>query len=163
MKKIIILIPVFLLAFFASCKKDSKAPASSGTYYVKFQFNGTEKQYSASTTGILGSSSAPDGCEIIGYGSGANPPGVTISIVDNSAITTNKTYTQTVGIITYVDESGTSYVAGSVYQSTALAITIEEIASDHIKGTFSAKFQKAGTTDTYLNATEGQFYVNRLQ
>jgi hypothetical protein len=162
MKKIIILIPVFLLAFFASCKKDSKAPAS-GTYYIKFQFNGAEKQYSASTSGILGSSSAPDGCEIIGYGSGTNPPGVTISIVDNSAITTNKTYTQTVGIITYVDESGASYVAGSAYKSTAFAITIEEIASDHIKGTFSARFQKGGTAGTYLNATEGQFYVNRLQ
>ena len=162
MKKIIILIPVFLLALFASCKKDSKTPATSGTYYVKFQFNGGEKQYSASTSGILGSSAAPDGCEIIGYGSGSNPPGVTISILDNSAIVINKTYTQTLGEITYVDESGNSYVAGSAYKSTSFAIIIEEITSDHIKGTFSARFQEGGTS-TFINATEGQFYVNRLQ
>ncbi|HWD87202.1 MAG TPA: hypothetical protein VG367_03680 [Mucilaginibacter sp.] len=74
MKKLIILIPVFLLAFFVSCKKDSKTTGSA-SYYVKFQFNGAQKQYTASVTGILGSAASPNGCEIIGYGSGTKPPG----------------------------------------------------------------------------------------
>lgn len=162
MKKIITLIPVLLLVFFVSCKKDSKTPAS-GSYYVKFQFNGTQKQYTAAVTGILGSSASPDGCDIIGYASGTHPAGVTISIVDNSAITTNKAYTQAVGIFTYVDESGIAYVAGSSFENTSFNLTITEIASDHIKGTFSASLQKEGTPIEYVNATNGEFYVNRLQ
>ncbi|HWD87201.1 MAG TPA: hypothetical protein VG367_03675 [Mucilaginibacter sp.] len=84
-------------------------------------------------------------------------------MVDNSAITTSKTYTQAVGIFTYVDESGIAYVAGSSFENTSFNMVITEIASDHIKGTFSAVLQKEGTSPSYLNATSGGFYVNRLQ
>jgi hypothetical protein len=159
--RIAILTSILLLASIASCKKDSTTTPNSSSYYVKFKFNGTQKQYTAYTTSLLGTASSADGCEIIGYASGTHPAGVTISVVDNAPITTNKTYTEAIGIFTYVDESGISYVAGSVYNGTSFNLVITEIASDHIKGTFSAVLQKAGTPIEYINVTEGEFYLGR--
>lgn len=164
MKKIITL-SMLLLLLVVSCKKDTstKTITPSGQYYLKFKLNGTQKQYTGLTTGLIGTPSSPDGCDIIGYTGGTQAVGVTIAVIDNAPITTNKTYTQAVGVFTYVDEAGIAYSAGSIFASTSFNMTITEITTDHVKGTFTAVLQKEGTPIQYANATEGQFYVNRLQ
>jgi hypothetical protein len=166
MKKLIFPMLLFLLApaFFSSCKKQSKnAVLPNSAYYVKFNFNGTQKQYSYYTTSLLGAASTPDGCEIIGYNSGTKPAGVTIAIVDNQPITINKTYTQAIGDFTYVDEAGVAYFASSVAAGTSLNLNIAQIATNYIKGTFSGVLQKEGSPVVYFTVTNGQFYLGRSQ
>lgn len=150
-----------------SCKKDSAASAS---YYVKANVNGTEINYTGFTSAMF--LTIPSG-EVTPFSvlniEGMNAQYATtdvfaLVITDSSAITT-KTYTDAAvgytfqGTISYYDAANNQY--NSVMALTpAVKITITEITSSYVAGTFS------GTAATISNGktaviTNGSFKVKR--
>lgn len=152
---------------FSSCKKDS---AASTGYYVKATVNGTEINYTGFTSAIFltmpsGEATPFNVLDIEGMKVQNGTTDVfAIDVTDFSPITT-KTYTDAAvgdtfqGTISYYDDSTNEY--NSVLAITpAVNITITEITSSYVAGTFS------GTTVAITNGntaviTNGSFKVKR--
>ncbi|HEY5370850.1 MAG TPA: hypothetical protein VIJ75_17830 [Hanamia sp.] len=156
-----------LSSFLSSCKKDS---AASTGYYVKANVNGTEINYTGFTSAMFLTipSGQPTPFSVLNI-EGMNTQDATtdvlaLGITDFSAITT-KTYTDVAvgytfqGTISYYDASNNQY--NSVMALTpAVKITITEITSSYVAGTFSGTAATISTGKTAV-ITNGSFKVKR--
>lgn len=177
MRKIIqILLTVFALVILCTaCKKDinkTNKQVDTKDLYIKLKVNGVAKTMTVNATTISGVVSGIIHALSISAEFTSNPvAGVTIGLNDGAAFNTTTTYTgkyidvsgtttiQTTFI--YKDEDNSTYLASPAAAGTNVTLNITEIADDHFKGTFSGKLLKSATTTTFINITDGEFYVGR--
>jgi len=177
MRKIVqILLPIFVaLVACAGCKKDNNntnKQVNTKDFYIKLKVNGVAKTMTVNATTISGVVSGVIHALSISAEFTSNPvAGVTIGLNDGAVFNTTTTYTgkyidvsgtttiQTTFI--YKDEDNSTYLASPAAAGTNVTLNITEIADDHFKGTFSGKLLKSSTTTTFINITDGEFFVGR--
>lgn len=154
---------VVLTMVFSSCKKDDKGDNASDGYVMKFKVNGSQVVLNSQPS--LVAAFANTGAIFNGVFNGSDGASIMIlQVYDNKAIsqTTYSGYklvgSSFVGaIISYSDASGTGYAQGSANPDTK--VTISEITTTTVSGTFSATLKSAGKPD--IDITDGEFFVWR--
>lgn len=156
-----ILVLLLLAVTFGSCSKDDE-PAEN-EYYVRFNANGQNVEFKVH--GLLVAAFGQAGNQYNASFTGGNTnSNVSLQVFDNKAIT-SATYSGYVltgsafigAIIGYQDNSGTLFTQGAVSPNSI--ITISEITSTTVKGTFSGTVTASGKSD--ISITGGEFYVWR--
>lgn len=179
----------FALLVLSSCKKSGGSGSSNGgSYYMKFKLNGVQVEFDSEPIAGISYSKADSlyTCVIAAYkdvNSGLKNA-VTITIFSNSTIAAGVAYNdpaKAVGpngaptpqnTIFYYDSTANSYLTmgafadanGSVLLPGVVAdaqLTISEMTSTYIKGTFSGTVYKSSTLNQYYSITEGEFYLKR--
>lgn len=153
---------IFLLN---SCKKD-QTNSNAYSYFMKFDVDGKTIEFTTQASLVAAFSSSGTTVKqynalFTGYNSNSN---MGLQIFDGNAITTG-TYTgytivnsAVVGVlIGYQDTSGTLYTQGTT--NSDAVITISEMTTSTVKGTFSGTLKATGKSD--ISVTNGQFYVWR--
>lgn len=153
---------------FSSCKKNHD---TSTGYFVKANVNGTEISYTGFTSAMFltmpsGGATPFNVLDIEGKNSQNGTTNVfDIAVTDFSAITT-KTYTDAAvgdtyqGTISYYDDSSNQYIS-EMATTPAVLITITEITSTYVAGTFSGTTATLATGKTAV-ITNGSFKVKRM-
>lgn len=143
------------------CKKDDAE--AGGPYYMRFKVNGAlvEFKVQASLVAAFGHADKVYNAAFTGYDIDSN---ISLQVFDSKEIgaTTYSGYglvnSAIVGaIIGYSDKSGTLYTQGAL--NSDATITIAEITSSTVKGTFSGTLRANGKPD--LAVTNGEFFVWR--
>lgn len=146
---------------FSSCKDDKTA--SESNYYVRFNANGTRIEFTihGSLIAAFGQSGNQYNASFTGGNISSN---ISLQVYDNKSIVpaTFTGYTLSgstfVGaLIGYQDNTGTLYTQGAVIPNST--ITITEITSGAVRGTFSGTVKASGKSD--ISITGGEFYVWR--
>lgn len=150
-----------LMLLVGSCKKDDNT--DSGAYVMSFKVDGklVEFKVQASLVAAFGHADNVYNAVFTGYDPDSN---ISLQIFDGKEIVA-ATYTgyglvggSIVGaVIGYSDKSGTLYTQYAV--NSDATITISEITSSTVRGTFSGKLRSNGKSD--ISITEGKFYVWR--
>lgn len=168
------LIAICILAMpvmYTSCKKSStQTPATTGSYYIKLKVNGTAKSMTMTPIAVFTSASPLYLVQLDGYFTNNFGTGVNFTLEDSNPFNTNTTYAAqyvkvngaVIGEPNFVfrSDDGNSYVAAPATPGTSIALNFTEIASDHVKGTFSGTMQLQGTS-TFAQITDGEFYLKR--
>ncbi|MBS1501191.1 MAG: hypothetical protein JST32_03965 [Bacteroidetes bacterium] len=168
MKRSFILLAI-LSVIFSSCKKSTTQPQSpAGSYYIKLKINGAAKSMTMTPMVMFTNTPPLYMCQLSGYFLNNFGQGATFTITDVAAMATNKTYTQQVinaggtqiiqTVFVYRGDDGKQYLAEGNIPGTSVSVQFSEIASDHVKGTFSGTVQVQGTS-TFVPVTDGQFYL----
>jgi hypothetical protein len=156
-----ILVFALLVVLFGSCKNDDSDTGSE--YYVRFNANGQKVEYTIhnSLVAAFGQSGIQYNAVFTGYDATSN---ISLQVYDNKAIVpaTFTGYSLSgstfVGaLIGYQDKTGTLYTQGAVTPNST--ITITEITSAAVRGTFNGTVKAAGKSD--ISITSGEFYVWR--
>lgn len=155
------LVFVLLVALLGSCKNDD---ADTGTdYFVRFNANGQKVEFKVhgSLVAAFGQSGSQYNAVFTGYDANTN---ISLQVFDNKAIVpaTFTGYSLSgstfVGaLIGYQDNTGTLYTQGAVTPNST--ITITELTSAAVRGTFSGTVKATGKSD--ISITNGEFYVWR--
>ena len=168
-----------ILSFSVGCKKKNDSTTNnSGTYFIKFKINGTQKEF-ANTSALFTQFNVGGGNPTIYTGSfqgvaSSSTPTVSnmgLSVNDIVAIAINKNYksviigTSIAGSLVYMDAAGLVHgsdfvTSGSSGDDDAI-IKLTEITSTSVSGTFSGKVASLGSSTTY-SITEGSFRVKKL-
>lgn len=176
----LLLLPLAAALLICACKKNGssspqKNTTTNSTYYVKLKINGTQKEMTYNATSLFPAAVSFHTCELAGQFAGNNAAGVTLVMNDADAFTTTKTYTEQVITLnnlpveqctfTYKDDDNTIYLAGGTTANTKVTVNFTEIASDHVKGTFSGKLLNVGSgaSPEYATITDGEFNLSRSQ
>ncbi|MBS1525598.1 MAG: hypothetical protein JST19_08110 [Bacteroidetes bacterium] len=171
--KIRIILFAALATLFISCKKSTTpAPATTANYYIKLKINGAAKSMTMTPMVMFTNAQPLYMCQLSGYFPNNFGQGATFTITDAAAIVTNKTYTQQIinaggtqviqTVFVYRGDDGKQYLAEGNIPGTLVSVQFSEIATDHVKGTFSGTVQIQGTS-TFVAVTDGEFYLNRVQ
>ncbi len=159
---------VVIAVLFSSCKKES---TNNTDYFVKANVNGTVINYTGFTSAIFltmpsGGATPYNVLNIQGKNSQNSATDIlALGITDYDKITT-KTYTDAVvgytfqGTVSYYDASGNQFTS-AVSITPAVNITITEITSTYVAGTFSGTTATISTAKTAV-ITNGSFRVKRL-
>jgi hypothetical protein len=155
-----------LLGTACSSSTDSTGQQTSGTYYIRFQANGTLVDYHSDVW--VNASIAKAGVEYTAIAvstpnGSAGEGSMNLSVFDPSPITT-KTYS---GGITPGGTSGTYtlaqliYVTGNAHYDSAndVRITITEITATTLRGTFQGTVSSPGKANIAI--TNGEFFSKR--
>ena len=159
---------VVFAALFSSCKK--KESANNTDYFVKANVNGAVISYTGFTSAMF--LTMPSGgatpYNVLNIEGKNNPSSATdilaVVITDYDKITT-KTYTDAVvgytiqGTVNYYDAIGNQF-SSAVAITPAVKITITEITSTYVEGTFSGTAATISTGKTAV-ITNGSFRVKR--
>ncbi len=162
-KKIVtqVLVFSFFIGLSVSCQNDDNE--TEGGYYVRFKANGQQVEFTVQGATIAAFAQAGNTYNAVftGYDSSSN---VGLQVYDNKEITmaTYSGYTLSgssfIGaLIHYKDNLGTLYSQDALNPTTS--ITISEITSSAVKGTFSGILKASGKPD--LSITQGEFFVWR--
>ena len=160
---------VAFTGFLFSCKKSSESTTSS--YYVKANFDGTEKNFNTSATAMK-SKLADSVYNLTITGVTETEEGAITLWSKQDDFVTGKTYTieasnGSTNILSYVSPLGSSDAA-STWTSTysygtvemSFSCTITETTSTYVKGTFSGViFQNIESSIVSKNVTSGSFYA----
>lgn len=160
-RAIIILCFALFGIIFNSCNNNDADDES--TYYVRFNANGQKVEYTIhnSLVAAFGQSGIQFNAVFTGYDATSN---ISLQVFDNKAIVSD-TFTgyslsgsSFVGaLIGYQDKTGTLYTQGAVTPNST--ITITELTSAAVRGTFSGTVKATGKPD--ISITGGEFYVWR--
>jgi hypothetical protein len=173
MKRIIVFLSILVVPFmFNSCKKSSTKPATTnGTYYVKLKINGVAKSMTLTPIAMFTDAQTIHIGELTGYFAGNFGEGAIFTITDGDPITTNKAYTQQrisangtsviQNLFIYRGDDGKQYLANGDDPGTSVTLTFTEITSGYVKGTFSGTLWLQGSNSTFVNITDGEFYLRR--
>lgn len=148
---------------FSSCKKDDNGDNGANDYVMKFKANGSQVVLNSQPS--LVATFANAGAIFNGVFNGSDGASIMIlQVYDSKNISeTNYIGYKLVGssfigaVISYNDASGTGYAQGSVNPDTK--VTISEITTTTVRGTFSATLKSAGKPDIAI--TDGEFFVWR--
>jgi hypothetical protein len=156
-----ILILSLFIGLFVSCQNDDEE--SGGEYYVRFIANGKKVEFSVQGATIAAFAQAGNTYNAVftSYNTSSN---IGLQVYDNKEITKG-TYigytlsgTSFIGaLIHYKDDSGILYTQDALNAVTS--ITISEITSSAVRGTFSGVLKSSGKPD--LSITQGEFFVLR--
>jgi glutamate synthase domain-containing protein 3 len=144
-----------------SCKKDDAT--DDGKYFIRFNANGSKVEFTVqgSLVAAFGQAGTQYNAVFTGGDAASN---ISLQVYDGKAIAagTFSGYTITGGavvgaIMGYSDNSGTLYTQGSVGSNAS--ITISEITTTTVRGTFSGTLKASGKTDIVVS--QGEFYVWR--
>ena len=152
------------LLFFASCKKDS----GDGTnYYIKANIDGTEKTYNSTPLAFSVNQSGTYSLAMSASAGTGSSEGLALQINQSSNPITATTYTDGTGgdyALGGDYNPGTTdvsklYGAGLQLSTTApLTITITQITSSQVSGTFSGEFfDNSGAGSNSIMITNGEF------
>jgi hypothetical protein len=156
-----ILVFALLVVLFGSCKNDDSDTGSE--YYVRFNANGQKIEFRTynSLVAAFGQSGVQHNAVFTGYDAKSN---ISLQVFDSKAIAPATftgyalTGTSFVGaLIGYQDNSGTLYSQGATGSNAS--ITISEITSAAVRGTFNGTVKASGKPD--ISITNGEFYVWR--
>lgn len=158
---------VLTLGGIAACGKDSGTGPDNGSYYYRFDANGTRITFTqqASLVAAFGEAGNQRDLVITGYDADSNSA---VQIYDNAQIGTGtwSGYNVDIGtgtligvIMHYRDASGTLYQQDTSTQSTD-KVTITDVNATSVRGTFSGHLKAAGKPD--LTISNGEFYVKRV-
>jgi len=184
-----ILTALLMVLTLPSCKKSSSSGPSSGSgYYMKFKLNGVQVEYDSQPIAALSYSSQDSiyTCVIAAYKdvNAGLENAIAITVLSNSAIVAGAKYDDpakarevngevapqnttfyydstanawlTMGNL--VDANGNVSLPGIVANAQ---LTITELTSSYMKGTFSGTVYKSSTLSQYYSITEGEFYLKR--
>jgi hypothetical protein len=156
-----ILIFTISAGIFASCKDDETE--TSGGYYVRFNANGQKVEFKVqgATVAAFGQATNIYNAVFTGYDASSN---VILQVFDKKEITTSTYSGYTLSgasfigaLISYQDDSGTLFRQEVLNPVTS--VTISEITSETVKGTFSGIVKASGKPN--ISITQGEFYVWR--
>jgi hypothetical protein len=158
-RTIVILSFALFGVIFNSCKSD----ADESTYYVRFNADGTRIEFTIH--GLLVAAFGQAGNQYNGvFTGGDNSSNISLQVYDNKSIVpatfTGYTLSESTfvgALIGYQDKNGTLYTQGSINPNST--ITITEITSTAVRGTFSGTVKATGKSD--ISITGGEFYVWR--
>ena len=152
---------IVCLALFAGCK--SSTGPSSSTYSATFSANGSTVQYTtqSSLLAAFAQASTQYDCIVSAFDASSS---LSLQMYDGSAITA-KAYSgyNVVGgalvgvLVVYQDAAGVVYRSGGV--TTDALITVTQITSTTIRGTFQGTVKSAGHANVVI--ANGTFYVKR--
>lgn len=157
---VILAIVVFALLS-GGCKKDDDS--GSDGYHMKFKLDGAQVEFNMQTA--LVAAFAQSGTQYNAVFSGSDGKSNTgLQVFDNKAISASKYSGYTISnsavvgaLMHYEDMNGTVYTQGSV--NPDIEITIVEINSTIVKGTFRGTLKSTGKAD--ISITNGEFFVWR--
>ena len=183
-------IAVILPFFFSNCKKSSGPGNGSGGsgYYMKFKMGGSSVEYDSQAFAEIAHLTSNNlySCVMAAYKdvNAGLKNAVTVTIFSASPIAANVGYNDPLKAqgssgpvpettIFWYDATGTGYLtAGSLSDNTGntplagvvanAKLTITELTSTYIKGTFSGTAYRSDFT-TSEAITEGEFYLKRTQ
>jgi hypothetical protein len=177
----------------AQCKKSGGVNGGSGNgsgYYMKFNLNGKAVAYTSEPIAELNKINS-DGlysAVLLAYQdvNAGTKNEVTITVFSSTAIAANVAYddpqkaTETNGsqvpesTVFWEDSTGTGYLTAGEFSDANgnmligglvanARLTITELTSSYLKGTFSGTVYNSGDLSTYDAITDGQFYLKRTQ
>ncbi|HMO62912.1 MAG TPA: hypothetical protein PKC39_11310 [Ferruginibacter sp.] len=157
---------VFLLfsIAFTGCKK-SGSGGGGGEYYVKFRANSSNINYTNQMGLYFTATQSASSHIIIISGFNTAASNISLQVYSDAPITAGSysNYSLSSGIpvgviIGYQDEStGQLFNSGPI--TSDAVITITEVNTNFIKGSFSGTLKKSGLAD--INITAGEFYVKK--
>ena len=175
-KRYVIPCVLFLLSFFSCQKGLNYSVANTGSdttsaptkYYMKFLANGVQKQYSQQTAAQFTTLNNLYSCTLIGETTALNgAEGMTISIYNDTALTTNVVYNdgglpvlaipQTTFV--YTDSTGSQFNSVSSSQP-AIQVVFTNMTATYVTGTFSGNIRNPSKADS-LSITQGSFVLPR--
>lgn len=148
---------------FSACKKSSTT--SSSGYYVQANANGTMVKYTGYTAAISTSLSGNYVLDIQGQASLTSQLDILSAVIMDASPITTKTYTDAVingspqGVVSYYDHTGNQY-SSSLAIVPAVSITITEITSTYVAGTFSGTVSDLSSGGP-VKLTNGSFKVQK--
>lgn len=155
---------------YSSCKKSGSQAPSTGSYYIKLKINGTAKSMTMTPIAMFTSAPPLYMVQLDGYFPNNFGAGLSFTVEDSNSFSTGTTYTQQYvkvnGVVmgepsfSFRSDDGNSYIAAPAATGTVIALKFTEIATDHVKGTFSGTMQLQGTS-TFAQITDGEFYLKR--
>lgn len=158
-----ILLLLVLTVITNSCKKVS---SENGEYFVKFKAGSTNINYN-NQAGLYYTATQSGSSHIVlisGFNNAAS--NISLQVYSNAAITAGSYngYSISSGIpigiiIGYLD-AGSGQLFNTAGAVTDASVTITEINSTHIKGSFSGTVKKSGQAD--ISITAGEFYVKKI-
>lgn len=163
-KTLILVFALFIAFFMNGCSKsDGGNDIDSGNYYISFKANGTQMRYTQQS--VLSYNTSQSGPLYVGIVSGFNDASsnINLQVHNNAEIVpgTYSGYTLTGGVFVGIIIGYTDPVSGESFVTSALnvegQITITEIETTGVKGTFSGRVVKSGLSDILI--TEGSFFV----
>jgi hypothetical protein len=161
---------LFFVLSASSCKKDTPDSVPIGT--IEAEVDGTKTTFNNEATAVLTTNNRNIMLELKGYKKPRTTSGTYLSlqVLGTSTITTG-TYTEggpgpfTVHAERFVDlffgVGGSSVTYGST--SDPLSITITDITTTYVKGTFSGELRtgtSGGTNNTYIKLKKGIFHLS---
>lgn len=156
-----LLVFTILSGIFVSCKDDETE--TSGEYYVRFNANGQKIEFKVqgATVAAFGQAANIYNAVFTGYDASSN---LILQVFDKKEITTSSYSGYTLSgasfigsLISYQDASGT--VFRQDVSNPVTTVTISEITSETVRGTFSGIVKTSGKPD--ISITQGEFYVWR--
>ncbi len=169
MQKLIIILSIYCIVLCNACKKNSDAnntPTPTFQSYVRFYMNNAETE----CTTLIKATYFPQFPDTAIMISGAFAGGAIALYVHNAQILTPGTYTFNAGkgysgIIWTNSPNAVRYVAGAdsflnLYGGSG-QITIIEISSGYVKGSFEFITEVDKATNTYKSVTNGIFNIKR--
>jgi hypothetical protein len=145
---------------FNSCKKEE---TNESTYYVRFNADGTRIEFNIHGLLVAAFGQSGDQYNSVFTG-GDNNSNISLQVFDNKSIApvTYNGYSLSgsafVGaLIGYQDKNGILYTQGTTNPNST--ITITELTSAAVRGTFSGTVKATGKVDIFI--TGGEFYVWR--
>lgn len=151
----------FSILVLSSCSTTNSK--NNGGYVMRFKANGNTVEFTvqASLTAAFGQSSNQYNGLFTGYDANSD---ISLQVFDDKTIS-ESTYTgytivgsAVIGtLISYQDDTGTVYTQGS--GSSDATVSITQITSKTVRGTFSGTLKASGKPDMAI--TGGQFYVWR--
>ncbi len=164
MKKTLRLLAIFIVMCFCACKKDADSIDTS-TYYIKADFNGTEQKFSDNATAGEYSGDITAGFAMSAKNN-INNKAIDLVIQHVFGITvTNGVYESNSGnhsfspAGSYVIADSIFFGSGVVPNSSAIKITISNLTSSVVSGTFSGVFNNRDDTNDNIVITSGKFYL----
>lgn len=169
MKRILtIVLLVFSVSAFVSCKKDSSNPSSN---YLQAKIDGEQKTFNSNLIGAKVDTSGVIGIGILGFASSdLTGPSMSLDISKASGDITAGTYTQDYSnedlivlgnyapTVTSTTDAFTSALGEN--PESSMTITITTITSDRITGTFNGTWlNNNGDGPDKIVVTDGQFSV----
>jgi hypothetical protein len=164
-RKLSIVLLTFLSVgiLFSACKKSSTTPSSA--YYMQANANGSTVKYTGYTAAISTSLSGNYVLDIQGQASLTSQLDILSAVIMDISPITTKTYTDVIvngspqGVVDYYNHIGNQY-SSAFAVVPAVTITITEITSTYVAGTFS------GTVSDLISAcslklTNGSFKVQK--
>ena len=167
----VLLSSAILVSFvLSSCNKEKDNPSNGSGYYVKFKLDGTEKQYTETTTALFTTYLPIYNCAMVGENlvNGTVYEGMAISIFNDAPIAANVTYTgvevESIGTaqadLLFTDATG-AQSSSAFLSSPDVKVTITKMNDKEITGTFSGMLESTVDFSTTHAVTEGEFHLPR--
>ncbi len=156
----VILAFVLFAGLLGGCKKDE---TSDNGYWIKFKVDGNQVEYTLQSSLVAAFAQAGTQYNAVITGSDSKS-NVGLQVYDSKAIAANKYsgYTISNGAVVgvlmhYADGNGTVY--NQSVTNSNLEITVSELNTTTVRGTFNGTLKASGKSD--ISITEGKFYVWR--